>query len=1367
MAGKSTVMAVAFLLFLGLSSISWAVDAPYLNLYSPVDEYVVHHWPDPVNVRNGTLILRFSDIRIPYMGRSLRVARRYNSALKSVGCFGYGWRANFELQLKARGPNRIDVFESNGGRTVYRKSETDGGRSVYLSSTRRSRIVHDPGERVYVRLLSCDYQEIFDENGRLVGVSDVWGNSINVKYRNGRVSQISDGAGRSLVLKYTGSGLVSSVTDPAKRVFHYYYDVEKNLIRTEHPGGSQTAFTYDEQHRVVGIRYPAGGRTVIRYDQKSGRVIAESGPGDKKTRLSYRIERKKPLKQVTRVTDALGNRTEYLYEESPNGLSLTITDALGGKTVKVYDKVGNLVSVKDPNGGKTRFYYYYDTSGFLTEITDAAGQTTAFAESHECGGVSSASTTYPDGNRISWTTDSVELTSEAIDPLGRMRIEKLNERGRVSSIIDQSGKRINLKYDRYGNLTGIITASGRKVDLEHDILGKLTRVNVAGEQTIKIDYDEALRISSLQRPDGRKTRFFYDGGGRIAKIDKGEGIIVKFIRDESGQLTGKIDEAGSRTLFTYDAAGNCISMVDARGNRTAQYYDSLNRLVKWVDRAGKQYLLKRDAVGHVVSLQMPSGRKRTFRYDALGRLIESVQPSGATRKFRYDRVGNLVWEQLPDESAVRYCYDPIGRLLEFIPPSGRSWKFKYAPRGNGSIIVDGNGRKHTLRWNAEGNLIAEIDPNGKKKTYKYDDMGRLENTWDYHGVATRYKYDVHKRVVEITISDTATGETLRKRRFQYDAQNRIIRVQDGEDFVECRRDELGRITRVHNSITGHSVRYLRDANGNITKVFANGQLMASRSYDELDRLESMKNAWGDEFRFSYGDNWGPSKLVYPNKVTALYGYDPDGRLQQLAYRDPSGKELISFRYRYDRRGNVAEVHESKDVTRYAYDHSGRLVRITGPAGVQVFQYDGSDNLITRKGNSGKQETLSYNRQDQLTGWGGASFLYDKKGSMELMKDSRGAKRFVYDVYNRLVLVVLPDGREIRFRYDPMGKRIMKSGPAGAVYYAYSGMDLAWELDERGRVTASFTHGPSVDQPLAVRRGDESFFYHTDILGSVRLVTDEAGRVVRKLRYTTFGAIDGEDDSRWAPYRFVGRVFDPETGLYYFRNRYYMPEIGRFIGKDPLGYVSGDNNYYAYANNNPISMRDPLGLQSELDDITGFAGVKVSTWLFEGKIQVEYSGEKGIDVNVGAKLQAKLGQTFSVSLVEGFRDPTVAGPTVPQLEADLSFGVSGASTKYDPLSGNLSHVGLSVGPITLNEYVNPETGEPREYRGELKIDPVNPGFKFGFSYDIPIDKVLEATVGEGILPWAVRKTGEGIREGYEGLFIDRWKSLEEGLKGCPK
>jgi type VI secretion system secreted protein VgrG len=65
------------------------------------------------------------------------------------------------------------------------------------------------------------------------------------------------------------------------------------------------------------------------------------------------------------------------------------------------------------------------------------------------------------------------------------------------------------------------------------------------------------------------------------------------------------------------------------------------------------------------------------------------------------------------------------------------------------------------------------------------------------------------------------------------------------------------------------------------------------------------------------------------------------------------------------------------------------------------------------------------------------------------------------------------------------------------------------------------------------------------------------------------------------YTFTGREWDKETGLYYYRARYYDPMEGRFISKDPIGFDGGDVNLYGYVGNNPENLTDPSGLAATL------------------------------------------------------------------------------------------------------------------------------------------------------------------------------------------
>ena len=112
-----------------------------------------------------------------------------------------------------------------------------------------------------------------------------------------------------------------------------------------------------------------------------------------------------------------------------------------------------------------------------------------------------------------------------------------------------------------------------------------------------------------------------------------------------------------------------------------------------------------------------------------------------------------------------------------------------------------------------------------------------------------------------------------------------------------------------------------------------------------------------------------------------------------------------------------------------------------------------------------------------------------------------------------------------------------------------------------------------------------YYYHYDGLGSAVAISDEAGNIIEKYEYSVYGdvRIVAKENGQTRevsiidnPYYFTGRHLDAETGLYYYRARYYSPTLGRFIQTDPIGYQGG-MNLYAYCSSNPVGLVDALGL----------------------------------------------------------------------------------------------------------------------------------------------------------------------------------------------
>jgi len=274
----------------------------------------------------------------------------------------------------------------------------------------------------------------------------------------------------------------------------------------------------------------------------------------------------------------------------------------------------------------------------------------------------------------------------------------------------------------------------------------------------------------------------------------------------------------------------------------------------------------------------------------------------------------------------------------------------------------------------------------------------------------------------------------------------------------------------------------------------------------------------------------------------IYGYDNLYQLTSVNYNDGN-----SSSYTYDALGNRKDVNESGSIIVYDTNNLNQYSAV-GPQGSQV------------------------------------NYYYDKNGNLA----DDGIYLYYYDIENRLLDVNNKStGNPIAsYEYDYQGRRVRKTvygSPNVITKYCYDGDQVIAECNESGALLRKFIYGPGIDEPIcmiAVNGETETvYYYHFDGLGSVVALSDPNAEIVEQYSYGVFG----EPDATSAidnPYMFTGRSYDSETGLYYYRARYYDFANGRFLGPDPIGYKGG-LNLYAYVRNNPLKYRDPFGLEVKL------------------------------------------------------------------------------------------------------------------------------------------------------------------------------------------
>ena len=938
---------------------------------------------------------------------------------------------------------------------------------------------------------------------------------------------------------------------------------------------------------------------------------------------------------LTSMQDHNGNSIVIQREQ---GRLIGMLDSVGRAVRFQTDAAGRIRSIAvcgSPPAGTyyTLVHYNYDEAGDLVEVIDAEGYRFRYAYDKNHHLVRDESRTglvfhfvYDSRGRCteSWGDFAGQRDPSLADDVPALLADGITEAKGIHHC------KLSFDDDHYTEVT-----DSKQV--------RRYRGNAAGSVTMMVDggnvttrgYDDNGYLVWQCDPCEALTQWTRDARGRMLTVTDPLGREVVIERDSHGLVTEVIDAAGGVTSTGRDARGNPLHVTSVDGVTTSYSYNERGQIVRMVTASGGTVCFEHDGHGNVTAVVLPTGASWRFTYNALGYRTSDTDPTGATTRFEVNRRGDLIAIHHADGTTTRYRYDGDARPIGVTDARGHSTTIRWGGLHRMCGRTDANGAAVTLRYDREGELVWLENERGGVHRFQYDASRRLCSEVDFAGGQWRYRRDAVGRIIHT--EDPSAGITER----EYDLAGQLTKVihpAGGETTYVY--DQLGLLLSA--AVDGTEVSFVRDVAGRVVReelrsddahywvtahYDAAGEMVEQRSslgYHEHITRDALGNrvetalSEGHSMQHRYDALGRELWRQLPRGGVITSTYHPRGRLQRRTVTSPhdSGKReddhpswvgdrsdgaVVDARYHYDSENNLIELFDnSAGHQRYEYDPMGQLVAVQcGTQAATRYGYDAAHNLLI------EGEPRRYDVANRLLSRGEADLEWDLLGRLTAVRQPAGAGACKYHWDdNKLAAAELPDGSTVRYQYDAFGRRIRKSVFVTA---ATTGKQTLARVERFVWAGDRLIHSTSVNhlegngstevftfvwdghtQPLCQRkdthaRGETAVgAWQTLVLDTVLAPTwliDDSGAVVQTLKHGPFG--DWESDAK-TPLRFAGQYADIETGLSYNRHRYYHPQLGRYISRDPLGLAAGLNGF-RYCKN-PTGYIDPFGWITE--SVTG-------------------------------------------------------------------------------------------------------------------------------------------------------------------------------------
>jgi RHS repeat-associated protein len=1151
---------------------------------------------DPINTFSGEFHETIPDLEnISGTSAPLGFNRTYSSLNSNInGPLGYGWTHNYDMKLSPynmgttnattlSGAPAIEVKQENGATSYFTKT-TDG---AYLSFDKtHATLTYDAANNQYVFVRNATATYIFDSTGKLISITDLNNNSIDLTYNTaGKLTTITNEANQNITITWTDTR-VTKVKNSANKEVVYTYNTTGDLTNVNDVMGGNTVYTYITDHRISQMKRPNGGIVKNTYN---------TGTTEQKRTVASQTDE---LGNITTITNARNNNNESIivlpdgsetYETYVNGRmsSLTKYSAFNGETRTweySYDEGGNLAQTINPDNSSVE--NTYDSKGNILTTTNELNKTTKFEYNH----LKQVTKIIDPLNRevnLTYSPTGNLLTST--DSKGNVTKLTYNAQGQKTSVISPLLHTTTFEYDANGFLNKTINPSGEEITSINNNYGLPTSVTDANLNTTTVSYNNLGQPLVKLDPSGATTSYVYDISGNLLSVTDAKGKVSSLEYNLKNNVTKSTDPNLNFSTVEYDSRDNPVSSTDARGNTATSVYNGFGNVIESTNALGKITKFTYNWRDQITITTLPTGKKYTTVYNLDGTVKNEKNPQNFTTAYTYNNAGETITVKDPLLNVTTFEYDANGQVSKVIRPDTKTQETTYDTEGKKDTYKDEAGNIANYDYNANGQLITTSEY-GVGTELEYDPAGNLTKKINPADDSyTAYVYNSRNLLTKIDYSDATTDIN-----YSYNNLGQRSTMVDSNGTTSYTYDDLGRTTRVANTVDGN-IDYTYDANSNLATLKTPSGKTATYTYDVANNLTKVNEAAMGNVSYTYNNDNLLSTTTFANTLKTTNTYNASNLLTGMVTKKGTATAtLLNYSYTYNNNSLIASQNTATatitDTKSYSYDSLLRMNTVTTGTVAKTFGFDDIHNIISKPNG----DALSYNADNQLTSMTNTAtgldfdYSYDARGNRIEKESTVGTTTntvagYGYNIANQLTEANLsanpPNTTEIDYSYNGEGLRNKKTKTAGTTvtnekYIWNSESSIPVLLEDKDY---TYVYGLGSAPIAQIKKGTNVVTYlHSDQIGSVKATSNATGAITEQYLYDEYGNITGGATSHTATlFGFAGEYLDTDTGFYYLRARWYDPQTAQFTTVDPALITT--HLVYGYTAGNPLSYTDPLGL----------------------------------------------------------------------------------------------------------------------------------------------------------------------------------------------